>query len=131
MAMTPDDLYALLRGSPGLSYAQLSSEARAVMREQLRSGVNGFTQQQTEWLRNFYLEIPDLVAFAVVIALLPQGLSLSPRTTSSDRHVLSADLLTDCLMPSDTWSAIATYLATLPIAYIPAADFPAPPPLDI
>ncbi len=121
--MTPEDLHGYLLTNPGLSYATLDADARAIMRSHLRSSPDGFTQQQRDWLKDFYLVVPNQQTFDAIAAALPPGLGLSPRTTTDNRLVLNADLLTDCLLPEDNWGAIAPYLATLVIVHIAPEGF--------
>ena len=68
--------------------------------------------------------VPNQQAFDAIAAALPPGLGLSSRTTTDNRLVLNADLLTDCLLPEDNWGAIAFDLAQLEIRFIAPDQFP-------
>jgi hypothetical protein len=122
--MTPEELHAHLSANPGKSYATLDAEARAIMRSHLRSSPEGFTQQQRDWLKDFYLVVPNQQTFDAIAAALPPSLGLSTRQTLSGVVVLNADLLTDCLLPEDNWGAIAADLAQLEIRFIAPDQFP-------
>jgi len=117
--MNPEQLHAHLIENPQ-PFITLNAEARALMREQLRT--NGpFSEQQRAWLGDFYLLVlPDQLA--AMRAVLPSGLDVSPRETIDGQLVLGAHLLTDCIEPTDTWHSIASTLAQLTIVFAP--EFP-------
>jgi hypothetical protein len=144
--MTPTELHTYLIDHPGTTYGSLSTEARTLLRQHLRSH-GGFTEQQQAWLYGdggFWL-VATPARMAAIQAALPKGLALSGRVPSvalmtslrvslstgigvsaelinSDDRLLSASLLTDCLEPGDTWHAIAPLLAQLPIVHDPEME---------
>jgi hypothetical protein len=124
--MTPTELRAHLLTNPGLSFAELEAEALELMRDQLRSGPQGFTPKQQGWLLGFFLMVPSQAALEATIAKLPPGLGLNALDTIAGDLVLPASLLTDCAQEGDTWRSIADDLAGFEIRFIPAEDFPAP-----
>jgi|GEM_PF-5463061 len=123
--MTPEQLHAHLATNPDDSYADLSDAAKTLLRNELRSGSQGFTAQQLTWLTDFYLVVPSQSALDTIIAKLPPTLGLNAQTTLNDELVLPASLLTDCISLSDTWNAISSDLAQLEIRSIAPEDFPA------
>ena len=122
--MTPEELRAYLLTNPGLSFAELDAEALELLRNQLRSGPQGFTPEQRGWLLGFFLVVPSQAALETIIAKLPPTLGLNAQATNGGELVLPASLLTDCLSPTDTWNAIAADLAQLEIRFIAPDQFP-------
>jgi hypothetical protein len=122
--MTPTELRAYLVTNPGLSFAELDAEALELLRDQLRSGPQGFTPEQRGWLLGFYLVVPSQAALDTITAKLPPTLGLNAQATNGGELVLPASLLTDCLSPTDTWHAIAADLAQLEIRFIAPDQFP-------
>jgi hypothetical protein len=121
--MTPDELRAYLDTNPGDRYADLGDDAKTLLNS-LRSGPQGFTDQQRTWLTGFYLVVPSQATLDTITAKLLPTLGLSAQTTLDDELVLSASLLTDCISPTDTWNAIAVDLAALEIRAIAPDRFP-------
>jgi hypothetical protein len=116
--MTPTELRAYLLTNPGLSFAELEAEALDLLRDQLRSGPQGFTPEQRGWLVGFFLVVPSQAELDTTIAELPPGLSLSAQTTIAGDLVLPASLLTDSMQEGDTWHSISTELAGWKIRHI-------------
>jgi hypothetical protein len=124
--MTPEQLRAYLLTNPGLSFAELEAEALELMRDQLRSGPQGFTPKQQGWLLGFFLMVPSQAALEATTAKLPPGLGLSAQITIAGELVLPASLLTDSMQEGDTWAAIADDLVGFEIRFIAPEDFPIP-----
>ena len=122
--MTPEQLRAYLLTNPGLSFAELEAEALELMRDQLRSGPQGFTPKQQGWLLGFFLMVPSQATLDTITDKLPPTLGLNAQATNGGELVLPASLLTDCLSPTDTWNAIAADLAQLEIRFIAPDQFP-------
>jgi len=127
--MTPDQLALKNLLDTPLSWVQLTPAQRSLLRETLRPS-GEFTPEQRDLLQDRYLPItPEQLAQAQAL-LLPSRTQVSARADADGALWLPADLLTDCMEPTDTYHAIAGILATLPITLKSANDFPAPPHFD-
>ena len=127
--MTPDQLALKNLLDTPLSWVQLTPAQRSLLRETLRPS-GEFTPEQRDLLQDRYLPItPEQLAQAQAL-LLPSRTQVSARADTGGALWLPADLLTDCMEPTDNYHAIAPLLAQLPITLKPADEFPPPPTLD-
>jgi hypothetical protein len=126
--MTPDqvDLKQLLDAA-ALSWVNLTSEQRSLLRETLRP-VGEFTPEQKDLLRDRYLPIaPEQLAQAQAL-LLPNRIQVSAIADHDGQLWLPAYYLTDCMEERDNYHAIADLLAQIPITLLPPEHFPTPEP---
>lgn len=123
--MTPEQLTlkALLDTNP-ISWVNFTSTQRDLLRETLRPD-GPFTDAQRELLRDRWLPVTE-TQLAKARSLLPERVSIHAIADIDGDLWLSADLLTDCMEPTDTYSAIAPILATLPITLLDGDRWPAP-----
>ena len=128
--MTPEQLAlkSLLDTAP-LPWVQLTPGQRILLRETLRPS-GEFTPEQRALLQDRYLPISPTQLDQAQALLLPSLTQVSARADADGALWLPADLLTDCMEPTDTYHAIAGILATLPITLKSANDFPDPPHFD-
>lgn len=105
------------------TYNSLSNNEKSLMRETLRPS-SGFTSEQVELLKNFYLVPHETYLEAFSEILPPLNLGIVIKETTTGIKVINADLLTDCLEPSDTWYSIKDYLVMCIITYLTPDMFP-------
>ena len=131
MALSTDQLALLNLLAPGdYAWADLDAAQQQLLSATLRP-TGPFTDEQRSLLADWYLLItPEQVSTANA-TLDPLGQGVGSRQTSDGRTVTKADLLTDCVQPTDNYHAIAPILTTLPITLVPPDQFPQPEPEDI
>lgn len=85
---------------------------------------NSFTSDQRELLKDWYLLISPEQLLEANDTLQPLGLAIGSRQTIDGQTVTNADLLTDCIQPTDTYHSIAHILATLKLIKLTPDMFP-------
>lgn len=123
--MTPSELQTLL--APGdYSFAELSLQTQAELAALVRPGEEGFfTEEQIEWMQNFYLILPESQV-AELNALNQPNLILAPFPTADDRLCLPVSALTDT-RPGETFEQFRQLLFSLKIQQVLPAEFPQSP----
>lgn len=123
--MTPEqlELKTLLDAQP-IAWVNFAPDQRSLLRETLRPD-GPFTEAQRELLRDRWLPVTE-TQLAEARSLLPQRTGIHAIADIDGDLWLSADLLTDCMEPSDTYAAIAPILAVLPITLLDGDRFPQP-----
>ena len=119
--MNSQELQSALKTNPGYSWANLSEEYKNLMSDQIRPE-GGFTSEQIEFLRDFYL-IVSAQQLETMRQHLPSTQGLSTKETTEGELCLSAMLLTDSQRPGDNWHVIGDALAELEIRYIRPDQF--------
>lgn len=122
MNLSTEQLQLIEKLKSGLySYQGLSEDEKQLLRQTVRPD-GCFTNEQKQLLSNFYLVVENLEFIKSTLTLL--NLDINPIETLDGLQVINADLLTDCLEPSDTWYSIRNWLATMTIKYLLPEDFP-------
>lgn len=123
--MTPEqlELKELLDSAPA-AWVDLTPEQQALLSQTLRPD-GEFTAEQRELLKDRWLLVTE-TKLAEMISDLSPGIGLHAVADLEQNLWLSADLLTDCLRPTDTYYEIGADLIYLPITLKSASDFPQP-----
>ena len=122
--LTPEQTTLLeLLANGDYAWADLDTDQQQLLSATLRP-TGPFTEEQRELLADWYLILtPQQLATANAV-LAPLGLGIGSRQTTDGRVVTNADLLTDCVQPTDNYYEIRSILATLPITKLETYAFP-------
>jgi hypothetical protein len=121
--MTPEqlELKVILDTNP-VAWNNLTPDQKLLLRNTLRPEED-FTNDQRELLLNRWLPI-SIEQLGTIESLLPSQVRVQAIADVDDDLWIGADLLTDCMQEGDTYHAIASILATLPITLKSPEDFP-------